>query len=74
MLGWWNAYDYFNQLRLKLLPKTDLSGLKLKFDIEYDHALYDATHVDSAKYRSPRDAMTIRDRRWHTTLAREKRD
>ena len=36
VLGWWNAYDYFNHLRLKHLPKTDLSGLKLEFDIEYD--------------------------------------
>jgi hypothetical protein len=24
VLGWWNAYDYFNHLRLKHLPKTDL--------------------------------------------------
>ena len=29
VLGWWNAYDYYNHLRLKHLPKTDLSGLKL---------------------------------------------
>src|ERR1019366_10509962 len=35
VLGWWNAYDYFNHLRRKHLPKTDLSGLKLEFDIEY---------------------------------------
>jgi hypothetical protein len=33
----YNAYDYFNHLRLKPLPRTDLSGLKLEFDIEYDH-------------------------------------
>jgi hypothetical protein len=25
----YNAYDYFNHLRLKHLPRTDLSGLKL---------------------------------------------
>jgi hypothetical protein len=34
----YNAYDYFNYLRLKHLPRTDLSGLRLEFDIEYDHA------------------------------------
>ena len=34
-----NAYDYFNHLRLKPLPRTDLSGLKLEFDLEYDQAL-----------------------------------
>src|SRR5260370_35141287 len=34
VLGWWNAYDYFNHLRLKHLPRTDLSSLKLEFDIE----------------------------------------
>ena len=39
VLGWWNAYDYFNHLRLKRLPKTDLSGLKLEFEIEYDQTL-----------------------------------
>jgi hypothetical protein len=33
VLGWWNAYDYYNHLRLKHLPKTDLSGLKLEFDM-----------------------------------------
>jgi hypothetical protein len=27
-LGWWNACDYFNHVRLKHLPKTDLSGLR----------------------------------------------
>src|ERR1039458_7534627 len=32
VLGWWNAYDYFNHLRMKHLPKTDLSGLKLELD------------------------------------------
>ncbi|MGH9204786.1 MAG: hypothetical protein ACRD2A_26470, partial [Vicinamibacterales bacterium] len=26
VLGFWNAYDYFAHLRLKLLPRTDLSG------------------------------------------------
>ena len=29
VLGWWNAYGYFNHPRLKHLPKTELSGLKL---------------------------------------------
>ena len=33
VLSFWNAYDYFNHLRLKHLPRTDLSGLKLEFDI-----------------------------------------
>ena len=29
VLSLYNAYDYFNYLRLKPLPRTDLSGLKL---------------------------------------------
>ena len=33
VLGWWNTYDYFNHLRRKHLPKKDLSGLKLEFDL-----------------------------------------
>ena len=52
VLGWWNAYDYFNHLRLKHLPKTDLSGLKLEFDIEYDQALDGAMRFDAAKFPS----------------------
>jgi hypothetical protein len=48
VLGWWNAYDYFNHLRLKHLPKTDLSGLKLEFDIEYDQTLDGAIRLDAA--------------------------
>ena len=36
VLGLYNAYDYFNHLRQKYLPQTDLSGLMLEFDIEYD--------------------------------------
>ena len=60
VLGWWNAYDYFNHLRLKHLPKTDLSGLKLEFDIEYDQALDGAMRFDAAKYPSVSwDAMTF---------------
>lgn len=35
----YNSYDYFNHLRLKHLPRTDLSGLRLEFDIEHDHTL-----------------------------------
>jgi hypothetical protein len=31
VLGFYNAYDYFNHLRLKPLPRMDLSGLKLEF-------------------------------------------
>lgn len=53
VLGWWNAYDYFNHLRLKHLPRTDLSGLRLEFDIEYDHALDGAMRLDAAKYSAP---------------------
>ncbi|MCL4851667.1 MAG: hypothetical protein KJZ78_09830 [Bryobacteraceae bacterium] len=60
VLGFWNAYDYFNHLRLKHLPKTDLSGLKLEFDIEYDHTLDGAVRLDAAKYPSVSwDAMTF---------------
>jgi hypothetical protein len=60
VLGWWNACDYFNHLRLKHLPKTDLSGLKLEFDIEYDQALDGAIRLDAAEYPSVSwDAMTF---------------
>jgi hypothetical protein len=48
----YNAYDYFNHLRLKHLPRTDLSGLRLEFDIEYDHALDGAQRFDAPKYPS----------------------
>ena len=50
--GAYNAYDYFNHLRLKHLPRTDLSGLRLEFDVEYDHALDGAMRLDAAKYPS----------------------
>ena len=60
VLGWWNAYDYFNHLRLKHLPRTDLSGLKLEFDIEYDQTLDGAMRLDAAKYPSVSwDSMTF---------------
>src|SRR5260370_23394139 len=60
VLDWWNAYDYYNHLRLKHLPKTDLSGLKLEFDIEYDHALDGAMRFDAATFPSVSwDAMTF---------------
>jgi hypothetical protein len=60
VLGWWNAYDYFNHLRMKHLPKTDLSGLKLEFDIEYDQTLDGAIRLDAAKFPSVSwDAMTF---------------
>ncbi len=52
VLGLYNAYDYFSHLRLKHLPRTDLSGLTLTFDIEYDHALDGAMRLDAAKYPS----------------------
>jgi len=56
----YNAYDYFNHLRLKPLPRTDLSGLKLEFDIEYDHALDGAMRFDAPKFPSVSwDAITF---------------
>jgi hypothetical protein len=60
VLGWWNAYDYYNHLRCKHLPRADLSGLKLEFDIEYDHTLDGAVRLDAAKYPSVSwDSMTF---------------
>jgi len=60
VLGLWNAYDYYSHLRVKHLPKTDLSGLKLEFDIEYDQTLDGAMRFDAAKYPSVAwDAMTF---------------
>jgi hypothetical protein len=60
VLGLYNAYDYFNHLRLKHLPRTDLSGLTLAFDIEYDNALDGAMRCDAAKYPSVSwDAITF---------------
>ncbi|HPU74501.1 MAG TPA: hypothetical protein PLA43_21325, partial [Bryobacteraceae bacterium] len=56
----YNAYDYFNHLRTKPLPRTDLSGLRLQFDLEYDHALEGAMRFDAAKYPSVSwDSMTF---------------
>ena len=52
VLGLYNAYDYYNHLRLRHLPRTDLSGLTLAFDIEYDHTLDGAMRLDAAKYPS----------------------
>ena len=60
VLGLYNAYDYFNHLRLRHLPRTDLSGLTLAFDIEYDHGLDGAMRLDAAKYPSVSwDAITF---------------
>jgi hypothetical protein len=60
VLGFWNAYNYFNHLRLKHLPRTDLSGLKLEFDINCDHTLDGAMRLDTAKFPSVSwDAMTF---------------
>ncbi len=60
VVGFYNAYDYFNHLRQKQLPRTDLSGLTLEFDIDYDHALDGAMRLDAAKYPSVSwDAMTF---------------
>ena len=56
----YNAYDYFNHLRTKPLPRTDLSGLTLEFDIDYDHALDGAMRFDANKYASVSwDAITF---------------
>ncbi|MCX6624073.1 MAG: hypothetical protein NTY38_24025, partial [Acidobacteria bacterium] len=60
VLGFWSAYDYFNHLRVKHLPRTDLSCLKLEFDIDYDHVLDGAMRLDAAKFPSVSwDAMTF---------------
>ena len=60
VLGFYNAYDYFNHLRQKHLPRTDLSGLTLEFDIDHDHALDGAMRLDAAKYPSVSwDSMTF---------------
>ena len=52
VLGFYNAFDYYSHLRLKHLPRTDLSGLTLARDIEYDHALDGAMRLDATKYPS----------------------
>ncbi|MCC6391833.1 MAG: hypothetical protein IT167_14630 [Bryobacterales bacterium] len=60
VLGLYNAYDYFNHLRLKPLPRTNLQNLIVEFDFEYDHALDGAMRFDAAKYPSVSwDAMTF---------------
>ncbi len=60
VLEFYNAYDYFSHLRLKHLPRTDVSGLTLAFDIEYDHALDGDMRLDAAKYPSVSwDAITF---------------
>ncbi len=56
----YNAYDYFNHLRTRPLPRTDLTGVRLQFDLEYDHALEGAIRFDAAKYPSVSwDSMTF---------------
>jgi hypothetical protein len=56
----YNAYNYFNHLRVKHLPRADPSGLRLAFDIEYVHALDGATRFDAPKYPSVSwDAITF---------------
>jgi len=37
---------------VKHLPRTDLSGLRLEFDIECDHALDDTMRFDAPKFPS----------------------
>jgi hypothetical protein len=42
------------------LPRqTDLSGLKLEFDIEYDQILHGTMRLDAAKYPSVSDSMKL---------------
>jgi len=54
------AADRLFLLRLKPLRRTDLSGLVLQFDIEYDHALDGAMRFDALKYPSvSRDSITL---------------
>src|SRR5690349_6203252 len=60
VLELYHAYDYYNHLRLKHLPRTNLSGITLAFDIEYDHDLDGAMRLDAAKYPSVAwDAITF---------------
>ncbi|MEN6535429.1 MAG: hypothetical protein ABFD89_17325 [Bryobacteraceae bacterium] len=39
LLRIYNAYDYFNHLRMKRPLRTDLCGLRLVFDIEDGHVI-----------------------------------
>jgi hypothetical protein len=52
VLEWFNAFDYYNHLRCKPLPRTDLSGLTLAFTLEMDRALDGAVQIGSQKYPS----------------------
>jgi len=71
LLCLYNTYDYFNHLRLKPLPRTDLSGLKLKSDIEYDQALDGATPFHAPKYPCVCwDAITFVTAEGHGTRSR----
>ena len=71
VLGFWNAYDYFNHLRLKQLPRTDLSGLILEFDIDYDHAMDGAMRLDAAKFST--QARSAQFPRWRVRCRRRRR-
>ncbi len=81
VLGWWNAFEYYNHLRCKHLPRTGPRGLKLEFDIECDdHALDGASVPNSVALAAGTDGtwetidgispvMTEGTRRWIKDLA-----
>src|SRR5664279_790296 len=50
VLEWFNAFDYFNHLRCKPLPRTDLSGVTLAFTLTMDTMLDGAVRIGSQKY------------------------
>jgi hypothetical protein len=50
VLGFCNAYDYFNHLRAKWLPRRDLSNLVLTFNPEMNSALEGNVRIDYPKY------------------------
>jgi hypothetical protein len=52
VLEWFNAYDHYNHLRCKHLPRFDLSGITLAFTLEMDHDLDGAVRIGSPKYPS----------------------
>ena len=47
-----NAYDYYNHLRCKHLPRFDFTGVTLAFTLEMDHVLDGAVRNGSPKYPS----------------------
>ena len=60
VLEWFNAYDYYNHLRCRPLPRFDLTGVTLAFTLEMDHVLDGAVRIGSPKYPSVSwDAMVF---------------